>query len=207
MFNRQFPSARDYNVIRHFDVQTHDVSPDHLLGFGAILVKHHKHTQFSASLLHRHLELGDGGVIVHSHPTPSIEICTVEKIADVACSRSLAPLLFHLDASGRFKALEFREGDDIAEPTTTDFLEELGGFLNTYQLKDVIGLSTLTSTEEQWLEEELQSGQGTLARRGSYTHIPGVVTEWAFSVEHGNVRFKALRKCDPPEEGGGHKKV
>lgn len=61
------------------------------------------------------------------------------------------------------KVIEVEEGPDMAVPGE-DFLEEFGSFLHTHQLGDVIGISTLPPSEEQWVETVLADGQGTVAR-------------------------------------------
>ena len=101
-----------------------------------------------------------------------------------------------MDAARHFRAFEYKEGPDMAVPRE-DFLEEFGLFLHIYQLGDIIGISTLPSGEEQWVETVLADGRGTVARRIPRGQAsPGVVTEWAFFVQDGALNYKEMRKCD-----------
>ena len=204
MLDKSFPTPDQYNSIRHFDVQTHRILPVFLHGIGEILVKYRMHLKFGAFLLHRHSELRAGSVMVQTNPNPETEICRMEPLEDNGSQRSLSPCSFYMDVARHFRAFEYKEGPDMAVPGE-DFLEEFGSFLHTHQLGDVIGISTLPPSEEQWLETMLADGQGTVARPIPCGQaLPGVVTEWAFFVQDGALDYKEMRKCDTPPEGGGH---
>ena len=139
--------------------------------------------------------------MVQRNPDPETEICRMELLEN---EWSLSPCSFHMDAARHFKALEYKEGPEVAVPRE-EFLEELGSFLHIHQLEDVIGVSKLPVGDKQWVETVLADGQGTIARRVAHGQASsGVVTEWASYVQDGVLGYKEMRKCDTPPEGVGH---
>ncbi|MCJ1476751.1 hypothetical protein MMC13_005420 [Lambiella insularis] len=199
MLDRGFPTPSQYNSIKHFDDQVHDVRRESLEEIGRILVKYQMHYAFCAFLLHRHNELLANSVMVHIKSDSETETCRIKRLK---VDRCLSPCSFYLDTHGDFKAFEYKEGPDVTV-AGEDFLKELGLYLDTHQLRDTIGISTWLPSDEQWVEKIDE--QGTTARRITHSQpSPGIATEWAFFVQDGEIAYKAIRRCDPPPEGGGH---
>lgn len=188
--------AERYNLLKSFEEQAHMVDSAALQRAAEILWKHSQHTKFGLVLLHRHVRLDAGQVVVQSMPEPDSIICAPRALGDVA----LSPSSFCLSHDGFFP-LEFHLTETMAP--NQEFLTELAEFIRESNLVDTLGISILAPGPGCWMEYERKSEAGTVAFPSESEGLIGaIVTEWQCMRDGSLLMAVARKKCVEPDSGG-----
>jgi hypothetical protein len=154
--------------------------------------------------------------MVHSYMNSYTETCEILDAAVCAAKHDIGPLSFRLNAANEFQVFELLEAHDSSDvpdrfwkELPRQFWEEIGNYIRSNQLHDIVGIAKASQTNCCWVETSHPSGHGTIARRNELDEETewgdnSTVTEWAFFDHEGTIRYRATRKCDTPPEGGGH---
>ena len=78
-FEPQVLSASDFNRIRTFEQQG-AVDTEDLADIAAIFIENQMHHQYGAAMLHRHLDLSEGHILLHSTPQKDVDLCKSESL-------------------------------------------------------------------------------------------------------------------------------
>ena len=199
--------ASDYNSIKCFEEQQ-TISQDHLRAIAEIYVRTRMHHSYGAGILHRHVALSKGYVMVHARCDNDIDVCKAENVRDLDC-HSIIPHSFFLNSKGQFQAYEYDTG--VRPLPDTAFLYQLRSFLVENQLTSLVAILA-EDTRQDSVEFLLPDEQGMVCvpRKEVYDGIdgirPSVITGWKFCEESdGRIECRERRSCDP--QGDGQHKV
>ncbi|KAF2206688.1 hypothetical protein CERZMDRAFT_91933 [Cercospora zeae-maydis SCOH1-5] len=203
MFSREdFLPAAEYNNIPTFEEQVHQISAHDLHTIGGLFVRHGVHDYLCAALLHRHIKMGDGEVIVHDGDEDD-DISSARHSCTLDMSR-LAPHSLFLHSSHGFRPFEFAIDRDYPE-LPTQFLHELQALLEARQLERVVCMAPLpviSQAEHIILETQLANEGGSRSQEQALTVINGgqrstaVITNWAFDRgASGAITVREVKAC------------
>ena len=196
-------SAHRYNRIRHIDEQCptwhRSVSDDILQQIGAILNTFKANKDFGLALLHRHSQLPAGFVMVHSLDNPDRDICDMERMG----AREVFPSSYLLD-DFHFLPYEFSTTSTPAPSST--LLRELAVCFRTHNLEDTLGVTTIASDDQLWLESTPEGGQMLVSEKVSHEPYDFdtrfVQTEWAVLKQENKYVLRVVKACERAEVGG-----
>ncbi|KAL9124570.1 MAG: hypothetical protein Q9217_006109 [Psora testacea] len=207
--DRNVVPASVYNDIRTFEEQDTSLNPRMLKNIADIFVQNQMHNHYRAGLLHRHQELEEGCVMVHTERSVDIDVCQSKSLSDLDVTQ-LVPTLLFLNENLVFQGCEYYiNGEEIE--LDIKFASQLREFLVVHQLEKVVALIPKLVTDSG-LHDSIEfmhpNGNGTIRipRRHADTtdgHATDpVITEWSFSKnEQGIVECKGNNVCSPQNNG------
>lgn len=135
--------ARQFNDIPLIHEQP-SVSENHLLAIGSIFVRHQMQFAYAIGIFHRHIEMPENGVLVHSSSPADTNVCRISSYPNSSNDESLlrAHSLF-VTRDGDFQAYEYeRSAHDVPEkfPPPDDFVHEFRDYLRAEKLDTVLCL-------------------------------------------------------------------
>lgn len=164
-----------------------------------IFVKHAALERFGLALLHRHLRLSPGYIMMHSWDFDERDVCRPEIVG----TREAYPLSYCLK-DGQFMAYEFTSK---RTPTpAAAFLQDMADVLQNNALGNIISLAHIHDRNSVWTETMLESARGTLATKSDHElgcHCNRyIITEWAFEERTGVPLMLPLKGCERQDNGG-----
>lgn len=208
--DRGLLQASMFNRIKTFEEQEKAFNPRILQGIADIFVQNHMHHQYGAGILHRHQELEDGCVMVHTERNVDIDVCQSMSLRDLDVTQ-LAPTSLFLNEEGNFQGFEYSIDGQKME-LGKGFASQLRDFLVANQLQKVVAVvskpSIVSDRSHDSIEFMHPTGNGTVriprqqagAADGDTTDP--VLTEWTFSKnQQGIVECKGNNVCSPKVNG------
>lgn len=204
----EFIAPEQYHAIHRFESQTHADLTQHLKRLGMIFVKHKQQSQHGIALLHRHDDLLPGCAFIYTRLSAEIIICKMEEVARLHPGVSnIVPCSFHLLPVHTFQSFEYARGLELS-PLPEAFLKDIQIYLGQNHLGSIFGISRIWpgSLDGCWVETLYEDDLGL----SGHLHFckdstqRGLTTEWRFVESFGMVTAVAMRKCEPPKEGGDH---
>ena len=196
-------AASHYNTLTRFEHQRHHVSQSLLNELGILFVRHNMHHDFGLCLLHRHYDIPNNSVMVHSKAEKGVDICQPEKVG----LRTIQPCAFFSPSREEFLPFEY-ETPTTSEPSPVPndcFLSELASFLWSKGLDRILGFSRVSPSDHPWSEALLFENKGTIASQVSTETemCDDIATEWAFVVsDTEGIYAKCVKTCKEQESGG-----
>lgn len=201
-----FP-APAYNQIETFEEFHYRPSPEILREAAQIFVKHGMHLDYGLCLRHRHVQIPNGTVMIHS-PKDGVRItCEPERVASLDPT-TIYPHSLFLNANAKLQAYEYI----TCPPKSTlslNFLRDLIHFIDAHNLRDSVALSVIPSEPTNSILDEYLLGNGK-----GMTYLPRdpekmlkdndtmTTTAWSFNErDDGSFASTPRRGCDP--KGGG----
>lgn len=198
-------AAFDYNRIKCFEEQQ-TISQNHLRALGDIYVRTKMHHSYSVGILHRHVPLYDGYIMVHTLCDNGMDVCKAENVKDLDC-HNIIPHSFCLNSKGHFQAYEYDSGVSWNRPLpNADFLVQLRSFLVKNRLTEVVAILAEDSRQDS-VEFLLADEQGmvSIPRKEGYARIDvgqPVITGCRFyEGPEGTIKCIQRRGCDPKDDG------
>lgn len=140
--------------------------------------------------------------MVHTRTLDGVDFCEAEELG----FRDIYPCAFIMTSQDEFTAFEFEASSTLwtCVPPKKAFLAELASFLRKTGHHRILGLVRVSQSRLPWNETLLLNGRGTIARqaREEKPIVAGVITEWAFSLDNGEISVTAMKGCDEPPSGG-----
>ena len=75
--NLSIIEASSFNKIKTFEDQQQCLDTELLRGLGQIFVKHFVHNSLAAEIVHRHLAIDEGMLLLHEQNPAGLEVCKV----------------------------------------------------------------------------------------------------------------------------------
>jgi hypothetical protein len=163
--------ASHFNEIKTFENQQKSIDTDLLIGIGNIFVKHDIHNRFAAEILHRHLTLEEGMLLLHSEQEDDgtkMEVCRVASRSGLDESQltglSVSWVLlisgcsFFLNEHNLIQPYEYQIG--TTTPIDEPFGLEMRDYLVKHELQDRI--SIVLRSENKTCEFMLPEQDGTI---------------------------------------------
>jgi hypothetical protein len=212
-FEPQILPASHFNYIRLFEQQG-PVDPQSLADIGAIFVENQMHHQYGAAILHRHLDLPEGHILLHSTPDKDVKLCKPESLNSLNPSQ-LVPNSLFVNTEHKFQAFEYDTG--IQRKKFSDqFLCQLRNFLTAKSLCDSIAIVPAPASDggfEDSVEHLLPNNQGMisipryLVKDEEVDLGRSVITGWTFHQhEDGIIECRGNKRCEL-QSSGLHKVV
>jgi hypothetical protein len=209
----QILPASHFNCIPSFEQQG-TVDPESLAGIAAIFVENQMHDQYGAATLHRHLDLPEGHILVHSTPSKDVDLCKPESLERLDPSQLIPNSLF-LNTKAKFQAFEYDIGIQRT-PFSDQFFSELRSFLTVKNLTNSIAIVPAPASDgglQDSVEYLLPNKQGMISvPRGLFKDRDvdlgrSVITGWTFHQhEDGIIECRANKRC-VTQSSGLHKVV
>ena len=216
-------SATAFNRIPQFEQQVQTLQFSSLEAIGELFLSYEMHKDYCLGLLHRHYDLQDGEIMVHSSSSDGSDICRIRNMREMQHSK-LVPHSLFLNGESNFQAFEY---DLSVESRQIDsgFLGALRTLLISRGLKDIIAIAPhpkLSSKAYPIMETLLPEIRGMRSdpwnghdRPKGHTRT-AVVTSWMFQRDpKGAVKVQDSGKCiinsigvhdykppNPPKSGG-----
>ncbi len=130
--------ASMFNRIKTFEEQEKAFNPRTLQSIADIFVRNQMHHQYGAGILHRHQELEEGCVMVHTERNVDIDVCQSRNLSDLDVTQ-LAPISLFLNEEGNFQGFEYGINGQKTE-LGDDFASQLRDFLFANQLQKVVAV-------------------------------------------------------------------
>ncbi len=203
--DRDILHASTFNTIKPFEEQEKAVDDDILTTIAKIFVQNKMHHRYGAGILHRHQELKDGSVMVHTVRNAEIDICQMQSLNSLDVSR-LVPNSLFLNNEHNFQAFEY----DIDGPDTAfdnKFMAHLRDFLIANSLEKLIAIIPNPAVDgglDDSVEFMHLNGRGTVRvpRQAGVDATEPVVTGWSFHEnEQGIIECKGNNVCSPKVNG------
>jgi len=160
--------AQSFNKIRTFEDQQKSVDIDLLHGIGYIFVKNDVHNRLAAEILHRHITLEEGTVLLHEQDMAKMEICRVTPRSSLDESQVTGEFHYFADSQGcsfflneynLIQPYEYQIGP-ISAPIDDHFAMEMREYLIQHGLQDRI--SIVLRSEIKTCEFMLPEQDGTI---------------------------------------------
>lgn len=202
MDERPLPAIA-YNCIPFLEQQSPAISDDLLTEFGRLLINYNLHQHWGLAKLHRHLELPPQHVMVHTRPSPSVDICRPSDLQDTQLSL-LLPNSLLLNQDKLFQAYEYEVGVERLA-LDVNFLDDLRRLLLSHRLESHIALAKaagprLANSLETMLVDKNGMTCGT--RLDPYkekicgqTGENNLVTGWMFCQRGSGIEVVMVKKC------------
>ncbi|KAK3045654.1 hypothetical protein LTR09_012786 [Extremus antarcticus] len=197
-------AAASYSTITLFEEQHHDVDAAVLHELAKMFVRHKLHEDFGISLLHRHDDIANDLVMVHTRSLEEdrqVDRCRPEILG----LRPIFPILFFLYGQREYLPYEFSAHipKQSTQTPNKEFLEEFASFLQNRRLEDTLGLFRREGPEEHWLEQTLPQDTGTIATITALDNVVGcVATRWIFVRTEQTILVKTVADCIPTSSAG-----
>ena len=208
-------SAAAFNKIPRIEQQVVALETLALTAIGELFLQHGMHEDYCAGLLHRHFDLQEGEVMVHSAFDNGTDVCKVRRLDEIGPSTILPHSLF-LNEEENFQAFEY---EIAAERRHLDsgFLTALRTLLLHFSLTELVALvphPKLSSDRYPVTESLLPAGQGTRSSPSHTARSPAkaahraIVTGWRFDRDcAGALQISHTYQCETNEKTGLHEKV
>jgi hypothetical protein len=202
--------ASMFNRIKTFEEQERALNPRILQTIADIFIHNQVHHQYGAGILHRHQELEEGCVMVHTERSIDIDVCQSKSLSDLDIMQ-LAPTALFLNEEGNFQGFEYGVNGQKIE-LGNEFASQLRDFLVANQLEKVVAVVSKLSVAGGGCHDSTEfmhpSGNGTVriprqkAGAADGDTMDSVLTEWTFSEnEQGIIECKGNNVCSPQNNG------
>lgn len=195
--------ARLFNAITA--VEDQDGVEDHQLkSIGGIFVEYGMQSAFMIGILHRHVDLPENHILVHSI-FADIDVCRIRPFEDPI--DLLWPNSLLLNSDGMFQAYEYEDksAHDLFTPMssmTDAFLRRLRDYILDEHLENTVSLITKGPASVEYL---LPDKQGTVSIPQSGAPLEdlqtAMTTAWSFEESDGEIITHAKYKCVVDEYG------
>lgn len=195
-------AAAHYSTVPLFEQQQHDVDIGVLHALAHVFVRYELHEDFGISLLHRHYDIAENTVMVHTKSWEEdryVDRCRAEMLG----LRPIYPILFYLHNQREYLPCEYSACVPKTKTPSEQFLQELASLLQEKNLENVLGLSIRTDEDEHWLEQMPPDDTGTMATTTSLDDAAGwIPTGWAFRRTADSVSVKVTTDCKGASSAG-----
>lgn len=195
-------AAAHYSTVPLFEQQQHDVDNGVLHALAHVFVRHELHEDFGISLLHRHYDIAENTVMVHTKSLEEdryVDRCRAEMLGLLP----IHPILFYLNNQREYLPCEYLACAPKKKTPSEEYLQELASLLQENNLENVLGLSIRTDRDEHWLEQMLPDDTGTMATITSLDDAAGrIPTGWAFRRTADSVSVKVTTDCKKASSSG-----
>lgn len=209
LIDRNVVPASVFNGIRTFEEQNWALNPRVLKAIAEIFVQNQMHHQYKAGILHRHQELEEGCVMIHTERSVDIDVCQSKSLSDLDVTQ-LVPTSLFLNENHIFQGCEYDINGEEME-LDLEFASQLREFLVANQLEKVITVIpniAIDSGLHDSIEFMHPNGNGTIRIPSQQADAVDdhatdpVITEWSFSQnEQGIVECKGNNVCSPQNNG------
>jgi hypothetical protein len=197
--------ASEYNHIKCFEEQR-TIGQKQLSALAELYVRAKMHHSYGAGILHRHIPLRDGHIMVHTLCDDDIDICKAESVTGLDYD-NITPHSLYLNSKGQFQAYEYDSG--VKTPRllpSIEFLRQLRSFLVENHLTDLVAVLAEDGRQNS-VEFLLPNEQGMICI--PYKDVYGgidmgrsVITGWKFCEEpDGRILCVERNECDPKGDG------
>ena len=208
--DRDVLEASIFNKIKTFEEQEKALNPHVLQAIADIFIQNQVHHQYGAGILHRHQELEEGCVMVHTERNVDIDVCQSISLSDLDVTQ-LTPTSLFLNEEGNFQGFEYGINGQKTE-FGDEFASQLRDFLVANQLQKLVAVISKLSMAGDCCHDSIEyihpTGNGTVRipqqqAGGADEHITDpVLTEWTFSTnEQGIIECKGNNVCSPQNNG------
>ncbi|KAI9718014.1 MAG: hypothetical protein M1828_007004 [Chrysothrix sp. TS-e1954] len=194
--------AQAFNRIPHFDDQAQTIATASLKAMAELFVTHGQHTDYCASLLHRHFDLQDSQIMVHQSYPEGADLCRAYDSRDLENSYLGTHSMF-LDEKHIFRTFEY-ELEARRPLPHPGFLKELRDLLTEHGLEDMVAISAIMgppTANQPMVETLVPRVKGMYSRRNSMSLEGGedessVVTGWSFDRNStGELEVLEIKEC------------
>lgn len=198
-------SSSDYNSIECFKKEQ-TISRDHLEEIAKIYVRNEMHHNYGVGILHRHVDIPEECVMVHSL-CDTVDVCYSDTVAICRAvhardldHQNVMPHSFLLNSNGLFQAYEYDSMKLQRSPPTERFLHQLRHFLVNHQLTKMVAILPEDGRRNS-VELLLPDNQG-MAYEEVNSFGSSAITGWKFCKDlDGKIQCIEKHGCDPQEDG------
>jgi len=149
--------AQSFNKIRTFEDQQKSVDLELLRGIGYIFIKNGMHNRLAAEIVHRHITLKEGTLLLHEQDAAKMEVCrvTLRSSLDESQITGVCELYYFTDLQGcsfflnernLIQPYEYQIGP-ISAPIDEHFAMEMRDYLIQHKLQDQISIVLRSKTK------------------------------------------------------------
>lgn len=185
--------------------QQEAIGPEDLADIAAIFIGNQIYHQYGIVILHRHLHLSEGHILLHSTSQKNVDLCKSESL-NILNPSQLIPYSLFLNAEYKFQTFEY--GTDIRRTTLNDhFLYQLRNFLIAKRLSDLIAIVSAPASDtgfEDSVEymfpdnEDMISISQCLVKNQKIDLERSTITVWTFHQYADNtIKCRENKRCEP----------